>query len=593
VSYELIGTVNGVEIYSYAQDNLDKGEFSFSSGERGNIVQAVERIGSTSTGAYILEQVRREAGGKIIVLQDTQVKNDGGKIPSREVAAGMLNDGSAFVVAGDIRDAVANAKIETVRNGFVNFSMERLLGHELSHVLVDNHEPGGLHDPVVIIENQIIQQILGVATTFPSVVGLSASQIRALAEKIYPNGWAMGHIGIDRSAYGFDRNGYPGSGMEPNYSQAGRDDSAIAGAPIRRTAAAIDDILDRGGAVTGAAGNVIEASARVAAGVVDLATVAAKTAYEMAMKQGDYPDPIIRAATVQKQDSAMDRGTGGTGSPTGGGGNPTGGTGTPRGSGGGGADAGQAANPAPRRDGAGRTPDDPRFTGPRPILLDLDGDGVQITEFGKSSQFTPGADGLQHRSSWAGAGNGVLFFDPDGRNAITEQRQYVFTEWNPTASGDLEALRSVWDTNGDGKLTAADTEFAKFKVLVTNADGSTTVMTLAQLGVTAINLTANAVNIGLPDGSTITGQTTFTRANGTTGVVANTTLVAEADGHRVVELVATDGSGNRVVTQTGYGADGGVAFRIVTTTSPSGNAVLRLYDDNGDGVTDREMQLAA
>jgi hypothetical protein len=371
------------------------------------------------------------------------------------------------------------------------------------------------------------------------------------------------------------------------------DSHAGAGAPIRRTAAAIDDILDQGGPVTGAAGNVIEASARVAAGVVDLATVAAKTAYEMAMKQGDYPDPIIRAATVQKQDSAMDRGTGGTGSPTVGGGNPTGGTGTPRGTGGGGADAGQAANPAPRRDGAGRTPDDPRFTGPRPILLDLDGDGVQITEFGNSTQFTPGTDGLQHRSSWAAAGNGVLFFDPDGRNAITEARQYVFTEWNPTASGDLEALRSVWDTNGDGKLTAADTEFAKFKVLVTNADGSTTVMTLAALGITAINLTANAVNIGMPDGSTITGQTTFTRANGTTGVVANTTLVAEADGHRVVELVATDGSGNRVVTQTGYGADGGVAFRIVTTTSPSGNAVLRLYDDNGDGVTDREMQLAA
>jgi hypothetical protein len=94
----------------------------------------------------------------------------------------------------------------------------------------------------------------------------------------------------------------------------------------------------------------------------------------------------------------------------------------------------------------------------------------------------------------------VLFFDPDGRNAITEARQYVFTEWNPTASGDLEALRSVWDTNGDGKLSAADTEFAKFKVLVTNADGSTTVMTLAALGITEINLTANAVNVGMPDG---------------------------------------------------------------------------------------------
>ncbi|MDP3195684.1 hypothetical protein, partial [Tabrizicola sp.] len=174
--------------------------------------------------------------------------------------------------------------------------------------------------------------------------------------------------------------------------------------------------------------------------------------------------------------------------------------------------------------------DDPKKTGPQPVLLDLDGNGVKITEYQNSTQFMTGKDGFQHRSSWAGAGDGVLFYDPDGRGAITEHRQYVFTEWNPTAAGDLEALRSIWDTNGDGKLTAADAEFAKFKVMVTNADGSTTVMTLAALGITEINLTANTVNIELPDGSVITGQTTFTRANGTTGTVANTTLAGDGAG---------------------------------------------------------------
>jgi Ca2+-binding RTX toxin-like protein len=251
------------------------------------------------------------------------------------------------------------------------------------------------------------------------------------------------------------------------------------------------------------------------------------------------------------------------------------------GGGGGGADSGQAANPK----------EDPTASeGRRPILLDLDGDGVKITEFDKSAQFVAGKDGLSHRTSWAGAGDGVLFFDPDGRNAITEERQYVFTEWDPTATGDLEAIRSTFDSNGDGKLTAADAEFAKFKVMVTNADGSTIVKTLAELGITAINLTANAVNIGMPDGSVITGQTTFTRANGTTGTVANTALVAEAAGHRVVEVVGTDGV-NRVVMQTGYDADGGVAFRIMTVTSPSGNDILRLWDENGDGVNDRSQRI--
>jgi hypothetical protein len=36
--------------------------------------------------------------------------------------------------------------------------------------------------------------------------------------------------------------------------------------------------------------------------------------------------------------------------------------------------------------------------------------------------------------------------------AITEKRQYVFTEWDPTATSDMEALRSVFDSNGDGVL---------------------------------------------------------------------------------------------------------------------------------------------
>jgi hypothetical protein len=175
----------------------------------------------------------------------------------------------------------------------------------------------------------------------------------------------------------------------------------------------------------------------------------------------------------------------------------------------------------------------------------------------------------------------------DGRNAITEKRQYVFTEWDPTASSDMEALRSYFDTNGDGKLTSADANFAKFKVLVTNPDGSTTVKTLTQLGITEINLTEDTTRIELPDGSVIEGQTTFTRSNGTTGTVASTSLVAEADGHRVTEVVTTDGSGNRVVTSTAYDAGGEFLYSIRSVATPSGSNITNHCDDDGDGVVDR------
>ncbi|MEO0342427.1 MAG: hypothetical protein AAF198_03230 [Pseudomonadota bacterium] len=45
--------------------------------------------------------------------------------------------------------------------------------------------------------------------------------------------------------------------------------------------------------------------------------------------------------------------------------------------------------------------------------------------------------------AWAAVGDGVLFYDPDNTGEITELRQYVFTEWDPTASSDIEALANV------------------------------------------------------------------------------------------------------------------------------------------------------
>ncbi len=37
----------------------------------------------------------------------------------------------------------------------------------------------------------------------------------------------------------------------------------------------------------------------------------------------------------------------------------------------------------------------------------------------------------------------------------------------------MQALRDVFDTNQDGKLDAGDAHLSDFKVMVTNADGTT------------------------------------------------------------------------------------------------------------------------
>ena len=144
-------------------------------------------------------------------------------------------------------------------------------------------------------------------------------------------------------------------------------------------------------------------------------------------------------------------------------------------------------------------PENPDYTGVQPILLDLNGNGIEIAEFSQSTTFLDGTgDGLQSRTSWAAPGDGVLIFDADGDGAISEALEFIFTEWDPTASSDIAALKAAfdtdddgdidandpatWDVNGDGVVDAADKPFDHFKVLVTNADGTQEAKMLAQLG---------------------------------------------------------------------------------------------------------------
>ena len=118
-------------------------------------------------------------------------------------------------------------------------------------------------------------------------------------------------------------------------------------------------------------------------------------------------------------------------------------------------------------------------------MLDLAGKGIKITPLSSSNEFfNVGSDDYSHRTAWAGKGNGVLVLDLSNSGKITSRNQVDFTAWDPSAKTDMQALRDVFDTNHDGKLDAGDADWNDFKVLVTNADGTTTMESLTQLGIT-------------------------------------------------------------------------------------------------------------
>jgi hypothetical protein len=226
----------------------------------------------------------------------------------------------------------------------------------------------------------------------------------------------------------------------------------------------------------------------------------------------------------------------------------------------------------------------------RPVLLDLDGNGVRVSEFGDSTIYANiGNDGFKRRTAWAGAGDGVLFVDADGNGRLSGRREVVFTDWDPSADTDMQALRQVFDTNGNGLLDAGDAQWAQFRVMVTNADGTTTARTLAELGIRSINLITDETHYDFKDGSKIEGETIFTRTNGTTGKAVSMALAGEAAGYVVTETRTVDAAGAVTVFVEVRGTDGALVRTMSRLTSADGNTVTIRFDDDGNGVVDRVL----
>ncbi len=241
-------------------------------------------------------------------------------------------------------------------------------------------------------------------------------------------------------------------------------------------------------------------------------------------------------------------------------------------------------------DADGTTGADPNGTGDdgppgSPILLDLSGNGLNVNALGNSSQFVNvNGDGYQHRMAWAGNGTGVLVFDADGDGKISSSKEFEFTQWDPTATGDLEALKDVFDTNGDGKLDAGDTQWSKFKVMVNGQLDS-----LDSLGITSIDLTPKGSGQTFSDGSAITGTTTYTKSDGSTGAVGDAVLAGDANGYIIKSTVVTNADQSKTNTIQAYNADGSLALQNLVTTSADGNSVSTKFDDDGNGTYDRSQ----
>ena len=256
---------------------------------------------------------------------------------------------------------------------------------------------------------------------------------------------------------------------------------------------------------------------------------------------------------------------GGSGGGGGGGGNGGGGGGN-GGSGGGGGGSGGSGGGGGGSGGSGGSGGGGGGGG-KPIVLDLDGDGVELVALDESTAFYDiNGDGYRYNLGWAGADDGLLAYDKDGDGDIADRDEISFVGYVEGARTDLEGLHH-FDTDGDGSLTSSDAEFGKFRVWQDlDQDGRSDageLRTLAEAGIESIDLDYAPGDDGRTE---------------------------EVSGNRIFgegEYVHVDGDGDR---RTGTFADVGVAVgRVGHKTDEAGHLLLRtvggeavrLYDFSG------------
>ncbi len=159
-----------------------------------------------------------------------------------------------------------------------------------------------------------------------------------------------------------------------------------------------------------------------------------------------------------------------------------------------------------------------------PLVLDLDGKGIQLTEAGKGAIFDVTADGKLDSTAWVKGNTALLTYDRNG-NGVIDNGSELFGDQNGAADGFEELGK--YDTNGDRKITILDPIFKALKLYRDlNGDGKMSkneFSSLSELGIKALNLNFMRTSADI-NGNSLILNGSFEREDGSTGQLADVLL---------------------------------------------------------------------
>ena len=148
-----------------------------------------------------------------------------------------------------------------------------------------------------------------------------------------------------------------------------------------------------------------------------------------------------------------------------------------------------------------------------PIVLDLDGNGLDLTALSSSvTKFDLDEDGVAERTGWVGSHDGLLVYDKNGNGRVDGIAELV----GSAKTDGFDALAS-FDSDGNGRIDAGDMAFSALRVWRdVNGNGVTNageMLTMAGAGISSLNLTYSELDRDIA-GNTLARLGSYTRLDG-------------------------------------------------------------------------------
>ena len=195
-----------------------------------------------------------------------------------------------------------------------------------------------------------------------------------------------------------------------------------------------------------------------------------------------------------------------------------------------------------------------------PIILDLDGDGLETVGLASNVFFDHDGDGVLTKTGWAGKNDALLVWDRNANGTIDTGAE-LFGDFTVLPNGTLApngfAALAALDSNGDGILDASDPAFAELKLWRdTSQDGVSQggeFISLAEAGIVSLNLANTLKNQNLANGNQLTREGSFTRADGTTAAMGEFRLATSTFDTKFAEAIDVPESLKTLPTMGGAG----------------------------------------